>query len=70
MRDLCISYGHKKSSGVIWGHTINDNDMLFYSPTTMMFFLTKELYGFLAYTVNLFIKTYHRITYKEDLKIT
>ena len=44
--------------------TINDNDMLFYSLTTMMFFLTKVWYGFLAYTVYLFIKAYHRITYK------
>ena len=49
--------------------TIKHNDMLFYSPTTMMFFLTKEWYGFPAYTVNLFIKAYQRITYKEDLKI-
>ena len=49
--------------------TINDNDMLSYSLTTMMCFLTKEWYGFSAYTVNLFIKAYHRITYKEDLKI-
>ena len=46
------------------------NDMLFYSVTTMMCFLTKEWYGFLAYTVNLFIKAYYRITYKGDLKIT
>ena len=54
-----------------WGSfTINDNDMLSYSLTTMMWFLTKEWYGFPAYTVNLFIKAYHRITYKEDLKIT
>ena len=51
-------------------HTINDNDMLSYSLTTMMCFLTKEWYGFPAYTVNLFIKAYHKITYKEDLKIT
>ena len=50
-------------------NTINDNDMLFYSLTTMMCFLTKEWYGFPAYTVNLSIKTYHKITYKEDLKI-
>ena len=50
--------------------TINDNDMLSYSLTTMMCFLTKEWYGFPAYTVNLFIKAYHQITYKEDLKIT
>ena len=33
-----------------------------------MCFLTKEWYGFPAYTVNLFIKAYHKITYKEDLK--
>ena len=50
--------------------TINDNDMLSYSLTTMMCFLTKEWYGVPAYTVNLFIKAYHKITYKEDLKIT
>ena len=50
-------------------HTINDNDMLFYSLTTMMCFLTKEWYGFPAYTINLFLKAYHKITYKEDLKI-
>ena len=50
--------------------TINDNDMLSYSLTTMMCFLTKEWYGFPAYTVNLFLKAYHKITYKEDLKIT
>ena len=36
----------------------------------MMFFLTKEWYGFPAYTVNLSIKAYEKITYKEDLKIT
>ena len=48
-------------------YTINDNDMLPYSLTTMMCFLTKEWYGFPAYTVNLFIKAYHKITYKEDL---
>ena len=48
--------------------TINANDMFSYSLTTMMCFLTKELYGFSAYTVNLFIKAYHRNTYKEDLK--
>ena len=48
--------------------TINDNDVLSYSLTTMMHFLTKEWYGFSAYTVNLFIKAYHRITYQEDLK--
>ena len=51
-------------------YTIVDNDMLSYSLTTMMCFLTKQWYGFPAYTVNLFIKAYHRITYKEDLKIT
>ena len=50
-------------------NTTNDNDMLSYSLTTMMCFLTKE-YGFPAYTVNLFIKAYQKITYKEDLKIT
>ena len=33
-------------------------------------FMTKELYVFLAYTGNLFIKAYHGITYEEDLKIT
>ena len=44
--------------------------MLPYSLTTMMCFLTKEWYGFPAYTVNLFIKAYNKITYKEDLKIT
>ena len=48
----------------------NDNDMLSYLLTTMMCFLTKEWYGFSAYTVNLFVKAYHKITYKEDLKIT
>ena len=51
-------------------HTINDNDVLSYSLTTMMCFLTKEWYGFPANTVNLLIKAYHKITYKEDLKIT
>ena len=30
-----------------------------------MCFLTKEWYGVPAYTVNLFIKAYHKITYKE-----
>ena len=50
--------------------TINDNDMLSYSLTTMMYFLTKEWYDFKGYTVNFFIKAYHKITYKEDLKIT
>ena len=50
--------------------TLNDNDMLSYSLTTMMCFLTREWYGFSAYTVNLFIKAYHKITYKEDLEIT
>ena len=50
--------------------TINDKDMPSYSLTTMMCFLTKEWYDFPAYTVNLFIKAYHKITYKEDLKIT
>ena len=50
--------------------TINDNDMLSYSLTTMMCFLTKEWYGFPVYTVNLFIKAYHKITYKEDLNNT
>ena len=50
--------------------TVNGNDMLSYSLTTMMCFLTKEWYGFSAYTVNLFLKAYYRITYKEDLKIT
>ena len=53
-----------------WPNTINDNEMLSYSLTTMVCFLTKEWYGFPAYTVNLFIKAYHKITYKEDLKIT
>ena len=48
--------------------TINDNNMLFYSLTTMMCFLTKEWYVFSAYAVYLFIKAYHRITFKEDLK--
>ena len=48
---------------------INDNDMLSYSLITMMCFLTKEYYGVPAYTVKLFIKAYHRITHKEDLKI-
>ena len=42
--------------------------MLSCSLTTMMCFLTKEWYSFPAYTVNLFIKAYHKITYKEDLK--
>ena len=49
---------------------LNDNDMLSYSLTTMMCFLTKEWYGFPAYAVNLFIKAYHKITYQKDLKIT
>ena len=49
-------------------YTINNNDMLSYSLTSMMCFLTKEWYGFPVQTVNLFIKAYHRITYKEDLK--
>ena len=49
--------------------TINDNDMLSYSLTTMMCFLTKEWYGFPSCTVNLFIKAYHKITYKEELKL-
>ena len=51
-------------------YTINNNDMLSYSLTNMMCFLTKERYGFLAYAANLFIKAYHRIMCKEDLKIT
>ena len=51
-------------------NTINDNDMFSYSLTTMMCFLTKEWHGFSAHTVNLFIKAYQKITYKEDLKIT
>ena len=56
--------------GIWWRNdTINDNDMLSYSLTTMMCFLTKEWHGFPAYAVNLFIKAYHNITYKEDLKI-
>ena len=42
--------------------------MLSYSLTTMMYFLTKEWYGFPAHTVNLFMKAYHKVTYKEDLK--
>ena len=42
--------------------------MLSYSLTTMMCFLTKEWYGFPAYTANLLIKACHKITYKEDLK--
>ena len=51
--------------------TVNDNDVLSYSLTTMMCFLRKEWYDFFsAYTANLFIKAYHRITYKKDLKIT
>ena len=50
--------------------TINDNDMLSYSLTTMVCFLTKEWYGFPAYTVKLFIKAYRNITYKKDSKIT
>ena len=53
-----------------WSGSWNDNDMLSYSLTTMMCFLTKEWYGFPGYTVNLFIKAYHKITYKEDLKVT
>ena len=67
-----ISWHGKKnqrlSNFLLWdyAHTINDNDMLSYSLTTMMCFWTKEWYGFPAYTVNLFIKAYHRITYKED----
>ena len=48
--------------------TVNDYDMLSYSLTTLMCFLTKEWYGFPSYTVNQFMKAYHRITYKEDLK--
>ena len=28
----------------------------------------KKWYGFPAFTVNLFVKAYHKITYKEDLK--
>ena len=52
------------------GSIVNDNDMLSYSLTTMMCFLTKEWYGFPAYSVNLFIKAYHKIMYKEGLKIT
>ena len=52
----------------IW-YTKNDNDMLSYSLSTMMYFLTKEWYGFSANAVKPFIKTYHRITYKEDLKV-
>ena len=57
----------QQNFGVIT-NTINDNDMLSYSLTTMMCFLTKEWYGFPAYTANLFIKAYHKITCKEDLK--
>ena len=51
-------------------NTVNGNNMLSFSLSTMMCFLTKDWYGFPAYTVNLFIKAYHKITYKEDLKIT
>ena len=51
-------------------NTVKGKDMLSYSQTTMMCFLKKEWYGFSAYTVNLFIKAYDTITYKEDLKIT
>ena len=51
-------------------YTINDNDMLSYSLTTILCFFSKEWYGFPAYTVSLFIKAYHKIAYKEDLKIT
>ena len=61
---------HKESLFVNSEDTLNDNDMLSHSLTTMMCFLTKEWYGFPAYTVNLFINAYHRITYKEDLIIT
>ena len=68
-------------------NTINVNDMLSCSLTTIMWifflsfyfclfvcflFLTKEQLWFsgLYCPVNLFIKAYDRITYKEDLKIT
>ena len=50
--------------------TTNNNDMLSYSLTTMMRFLTKEWFGFPTHSVNLFIKANHKITYKEDLKVT
>ena len=43
---------------ILQWRTINDNDMISYSLTTMMYFLTKKWYGFPAYTVNLFIKAY------------
>ena len=35
-----------------------------------VFFDKKMIWFLLAYTVNLFIKAYHRFTFKEDLKIT
>ena len=49
-------------------NTINDNDVLSYTLTAMMFCLTKEWNDFPAYSVNLFIKAY-RITCKENFKI-
>ena len=36
---------------LIAAHTVNGNDILSYSLTTMMCFLTKEWYGFSAYTL-------------------
>ena len=42
--------------------TINDNVMLSYSVTTMVCILTKHWCGFLAYTVNLFMKVGKTIT--------
>ena len=66
----CGAHPRPQFSADECGDTINDNDMFSYSLTAMMCFLTKERYDFPAYTVNLFIKAYHKITYKEDLKIT
>ena len=68
--DTIYDKKNEKEREIQGAPTIIDNDMLSYSLTTMMCFLTREWYGFPAYTVKLFIKVYHKITYKEDLKIT
>ena len=63
----CIKQGNKKLRNA---YTRNDNDMLSYSPTIMMWFLTKRMIWFSAYPFKLFINAYHRITNKMDLKLT
>ena len=41
-------------------NNVNDIDMLFYSPTTMLCFWEKNDIGF-RLSVNLFIKVYHKV---------